>query len=84
MKISRYCVFVAPFLFLIFGVVLSGIGQPLLFDVNPRYEVKNLSEFTDSNEFSVRSGLPNFFKKIKQNNSSIKVAFLGGSITRAD
>ena len=84
MKKSRYFVFVAPFLFLIFGLVLRGIGQPLLFDVNPRYEVKDLSEFTDSNEFSIRSGLPNFFKKIKQNNSSIKVAFLGGSITRAD
>jgi lysophospholipase L1-like esterase len=69
---------------LTFGSALKGKGQPLLFDVNPRYSVENITEFRDPNEFIVRGGLPNFFKKIKQKNSSVKVAFLGGSITRAD
>lgn len=33
-------------------------------------------------ELSARNGLPNFFSKIK-NNKTVRVAFLGGSITRA-
>ncbi|MBE7168992.1 MAG: SGNH/GDSL hydrolase family protein [Williamsia sp.] len=35
-----------------------------------------------ASEFSARSGLPNFFGKIKQG-QPVRVAFLGGSITRA-
>ena len=84
MRQSRNFNFLILFIVLTFGSALKGTGQPLLFDVNPQYSVKNLTGFSDPNEFIVRSGLPNFFRKIKQQNSSVRVAFLGGSITRAD
>ena len=71
-------------LFSILGIGFGGEAQPLLFEVNPRYVLNDIAEFNDTNECIVRSGLPNFFKKIKQKKSLIKVAFLGGSITRAD
>jgi len=84
MRKSSNFIFLMLSMVLTFGAGFRGLGQPLLFDVNPRYTLKNIEEFSDSNEFNIRSGLPNFFKKIKQKNSLIKVAFLGGSITQAD
>ena len=41
------------------------------------------SGFSNPNEFKVRDGLPNFFRKMKSD-KHVTIGYLGGSITRAD
>ena len=59
-------------------------ASPLFFDpgayISPVIRAQN---FSDPNEFKIRSGLPNFFNKIKKGEAVI-IGYLGGSITRAD
>lgn len=50
-------------------------GQPTIVREDFDYSLKKATEVT------IRKGLPNFFKKI-QNNQTVKVAYLGGSITQ--
>jgi lysophospholipase L1-like esterase len=57
---------------------------PLLFDVQPNYLVKDVADFKSEQEYVVRNGLPNFFKKINQHNAKLTIGFLGGSITKAE
>jgi len=57
---------------------------PLKFSVNNNYLLKSVDTFSSDKEFLVRSGLPNFFKKLKQKRTKLRVAFLGGSITKAE
>jgi lysophospholipase L1-like esterase len=59
-------------------------AMPLLFNVEPSYKVKKIDEFKTEKEFFIRNGLPNFFNKINQYNSKLNIAFLGGSITKAE
>ncbi len=68
-----------------FLIAASQAGaSPLFFDsktyLSPVIRIQN---FSDPNEFKVRSGLPNFFNKIKKG-ESVTIGYLGGSITRAD
>jgi GDSL-like Lipase/Acylhydrolase family len=59
-------------------------AKPLLFDVVPKFQVKEIDEFESDKEFYLRDGLPNFFNKIKQISPTLNIAFLGGSITKAE
>ncbi len=59
-------------------------AAPLLFDVQPKYLVKEIADFNTEKEFFVRNGLPNFFNKINQIRPVLHIAFLGGSITKAE
>ncbi len=59
-------------------------AMPLLFDVQPVFAVKEADEFPSGKEFFLRRGLPNFFHKLSQNKPVLHIAFLGGSITRAE
>ncbi len=53
--------------------------SPRIFD----WPVIQPSRFNDPKEYSVRLGLPNFFKKMASNKTAT-IGYLGGSITRAD
>jgi lysophospholipase L1-like esterase len=59
-------------------------AMPLLFDVQSKFSVKEIDEFQSGKEFFFRDGLPNFFNKISQHNPTLHIAFLGGSITKAE
>ncbi len=59
-------------------------AMPLLFEVKPNFSLKKVDEFISDKEFFLRNGLPNFFNKLSQQNPTLKVAFLGGSITKAE
>ncbi len=59
-------------------------AMPLLFNVQNKYALKEIDEFKSDKEFFLRDGLPNFFRKINQNKSTVNIAFLGGSITKAE
>lgn len=53
-----------------------------LFAFNPTFAQGQGDSLLTAREFSPRDGLPNFFAKIKAG-KPVKIAFLGGSITRA-
>jgi lysophospholipase L1-like esterase len=57
---------------------------PLLFNVMPKYLLPKIDTFNSDKEFFKRKGLPNFFKKINQQNAKLTIGFLGGSITKAE
>lgn len=59
-------------------------AMPLLFDVQPKYLVKQVVEFHNENEFTIRNGLSNFFNKVSKPKASVTIGFLGGSITKAE
>jgi lysophospholipase L1-like esterase len=59
-------------------------AMPLLFNVQPKLGLKEIDEFKSDKEFFLRDGLPNFFNKINQHNPTLHIAFLGGSITKAE
>ena len=58
-------------------------AMPLIFSVNQSFGNFAVSDFKDEKEFSIRGGLPNFFSKAKSG-KPLTIAYLGGSITRAD
>ena len=58
-------------------------AMPLLFTINPQYGKFEVSDFSNEKEFSIRGGLPNFISKAKSG-KPVTIAYLGGSITRAD
>jgi len=58
-------------------------AMPLLFTINPQYGKFEVSDFSNEQEFSIRGGLPNFITKAKSG-KPVTIAYLGGSITRAD
>jgi len=47
------------------------------------WQIIQPSGFSNPNEFKVRDGLPNFFRKMKSD-KHVTIGYLGGSITRAD
>ena len=53
---------------------------PFQYGLNPI----SVASFNEPNETTMRNGLPNFFKKIQDNTDTIKIGFIGGSITRAN
>jgi lysophospholipase L1-like esterase len=59
-------------------------AMPLLFDVQSHYLIKEVGNFNNKKECYVRNGLPNFLKKINQQNTAVTIGFLGGSITKAE
>jgi lysophospholipase L1-like esterase len=59
-------------------------AMPLFFEVQPKFVVKKIDAFESDKEFYLRDGLSNFFNKINQNNPTLNIAFLGGSITKAE
>jgi lysophospholipase L1-like esterase len=59
-------------------------AMPLLFNVQTKFALKEIDEFNSDKEFFLRDGLPNFFNKINQNKPTLHIAFLGGSITKAE
>lgn len=59
-------------------------AMPLLFDVQPSFAVNAIDEFKSDKEIFLRNGLPNFFNKINRKNPTMHIAFLGGSITKAE
>jgi lysophospholipase L1-like esterase len=59
-------------------------ASPLFFDpTNTNIPNINIENFAHPDEFKVREGLPNFFRKVK-NGNAITIGYLGGSITKAD
>ena len=58
-------------------------AMPLTFSVNPTIGKFEVSDFKNENEYSIRGGLPHFFSKAKSG-KPVSIAYLGGSITRAD
>ena len=59
-------------------------AMPLYFDVNdPGIPLIKRSNRQYAGEFYIRNGLQNFFTRAKRGDS-LKVGFIGGSITRAD
>jgi lysophospholipase L1-like esterase len=59
-------------------------SMPLLFSADKNLKLSSIENWQDPKETVVRSGLANFSKKIKTPNRKITVAFLGGSITKAN
>jgi lysophospholipase L1-like esterase len=59
-------------------------AMPLLFEVQPKFALQKVDSFASDKEFFVRGGLPNFFNKLSQKNPTLHIAFLGGSITKAE
>ncbi|MFY7900510.1 MAG: SGNH/GDSL hydrolase family protein, partial [Chitinophagaceae bacterium] len=59
-------------------------AMPLLFNVQPKYFVKSNDDFVSDKEYFLRNGLPNFFQKLSQEKPTLRIAFLGGSITKAE
>lgn len=59
-------------------------ASPLFFDAaNAQIPMILTENFSHPEEFNVRSGLPNFFNKVK-NGKAVTIGYLGGSITRAE
>lgn len=61
----------------------TGASPLFFYPGNPALASLNISDFSNSNEFSIRDGLPNFFSKIKSN-KNVTVGYIGGSITRSN
>ena len=59
-------------------------SMPLLFSADKNLKLSAFENWQDPNETFVRNGLANFSKKIKSPKGKITVAFLGGSITKAN
>ncbi len=59
-------------------------SMPLLFSADKNLALISIENWQDPKETVVRNGLANFSKKIKTPNKNIRVAFLGGSITKAN
>jgi len=59
-------------------------ASPLCFDpASYAAPVIQTHNFSHADEFKVRNGLPNFFRKVS-NGKAVTIGYLGGSITRAD
>ncbi len=59
-------------------------ASPLFFNPSDyAAPVIQTNHFSHPNEFNIRSGLPNFFNKVKKG-QAVTIGYLGGSITRAN
>ncbi len=61
----------------------SGASPLFFYPGDPGLPVIHISDFSNSNEFSARDGLPNLFSKLKLK-QNVTIGYLGGSITRSD
>jgi len=61
----------------------SGASPLFFYPGDPGLVPFHISDFSNSNEFSVRDGLPNFFSKLKLK-KDVTIGYLGGSITRSN
>ena len=61
----------------------SGASPLFFYPGGPGLAPYHLSDFSNSNEFSVRDGLPNLFGKLRLK-KDVTIGYLGGSITRSN